>query len=200
MKKIISFLLVLMLFFITIDSVKAEDEGFCFCKNEDEITYSSADNSCTSDYDCSSYCSSIQKGSGRCVKTEDDYRSITIRDNSNNEYKEKKKKQEPSIVIDPEVSSCEKILGKNLSELIKLGIVIFQVAAVIFSVVKGMLLLIPPIMAKKDNELAKSGKKLATYALVLLAALLIKPLVVIIGKIANLDVSCITWIINTFIS
>ena len=94
--------------------------------------------------------------------------------------------------------ACKDIVGTNLLKLIKAGITIFQVACVVFALVKGMMILIPPIISKDMDALSKSARDLVLFAIILLAALLFKPIVSFIGKLTDFDVSCITWIFKGY--
>jgi hypothetical protein len=94
--------------------------------------------------------------------------------------------------------SCKEIAGTNVAKLISAAITIFQVACVIFALVKGMTILIPPIISKDMDALSKSARDLVLFAIILLAALLFRPIVAFIGKLTDFDVSCITWIFKGY--
>ena len=236
MKKPIKILFTFLVIFLSVSIVKA-DEGFCYC-SEDGENYVSADESCTSDSNCSSICSARDLSNAVCVKNSEDalkkakvtagycvcdggvplenvacnddiscgnycfqfgYTTGTCKIDVLKKDREKKNQGKPSTIeIDPTVTSCEKTLGKNFSRLLKAGITIFQVACVIFAIIKSMMILIPPITSKNMNELAASGKKLVLFAGILIAALLFRSILVFVGRIANLDVSCITFILRSF--
>ena len=235
MKKAISIIFTFLLFFLSISIVKADD-GFCFC-SEDDDTYTSIDESCTSDSDCATTCDNNGYAYAVCVQDSEDamrraritdghcvcdgsvplenvacnddnscnyncfqfgYTTGTCRLETTRQENDRRSQERPStITIDPTTSRCTKTLGKNFSRLVKASITIFQVLCVIFALVKGMILLIPPIISKDMKELEKSGKKLVLFAGILIAALLFRSIIIFIGRIANLDVTCITFIVRS---
>lgn len=109
-----------------------------------------------------------------------------------NEKDSKDSKDDKSgIAISNEKMTCEEILGKNLTNLLKAAITAFQIAAAIFAIVKGMTILIPPITAKDEGALKKAGGQLVTLAIVLAVAIIFRPLIGILGEILEWDVSCV---------
>ena len=86
---------------------------------------------------------------------------------------------------------CSKVLGKNFTQIVKTSIVIIQVVAAIIAIVKGMMVLIPPILSKDSDALKKAFKTLTTMAIILVIIFLFKPLLRFIGNILDFDLSCI---------
>lgn len=93
-------------------------------------------------------------------------------------------------IPDGGLSSCSEILGSNLTKVVKAGITIIQIAGAIIALVKGMMTLIPPILAKDADALKKAGKTLVTMAIILVAIFLFRPLLRFIGNVAGFDASC----------
>jgi len=89
------------------------------------------------------------------------------------------------------LSGCDQILGKNLTALVKTSITILQIIAAVIAIIKGMMVLIPPILAKDADALKKASKTLTTMAIILVIIFLFKPLLRFIGGILDFDVSCI---------
>ena len=89
------------------------------------------------------------------------------------------------------VISCSKILGKNLTRLVKAGITIFQIACIIIALIKGMTILLPALMSKDADKGDKSTGQLIVLGIVLIIALIFRPIVALLGKILEFDVSCI---------
>ncbi len=89
------------------------------------------------------------------------------------------------------LTSCEEILGSNLTIVVKMGITVIQIAGAIIAVVKGMMTLIPPIIAKDADALKKASKTLITMAIVLVVIFLFKPLLRFLGNLLDFDTSCI---------
>ena len=123
------------------------------------------------------------------MKSVNDYEISEI---AANEKDNKDNKDDKSgIAISNEKMTCEEILGKNLTNLLKAAITTFQIAAAIFAIVKGMTILIPPITAKDEGALKKAGGQLVTLAIVLAVAIIFRPLIGILGEILEWDVSCV---------
>ena len=89
------------------------------------------------------------------------------------------------------LSTCGEILGDNLTALIRVAITIIQVAAAIIAIVKGMMILIPPIIAKDADSLKKASKTLVSLAIVLVVIFLLRPLLSFMGNLLDFDTSCI---------
>ena len=53
---------------------------------------------------------------------------------------------------DSSLTECIKIIGSDLAAIIKVSITILQIVGAIIAVVKGMMVLIPPILAKKESR------------------------------------------------
>ena len=97
----------------------------------------------------------------------------------------------PVLEVTGGATDCYTILGKNLTKLVHAFITVIQVAAAIIAVVKGMLILVPPILAKDADALKKATKVLIDLAIVLIIILLFRPLIRLMGNILELDISCI---------
>ena len=97
------------------------------------------------------------------------------------------------VELDPDSTpmTCSEILGEPLLTIVKGGITIVQIAAAIIAIVKGMLLLVPAITAKDADGLKKASKTLAILAVILALVVIFRPLVKMIGKLLDYDVSCI---------
>ena len=89
------------------------------------------------------------------------------------------------------IDSCDELLGKNLSAIVKVAITILQIVAAIIAIVKGMMVLIPPILAKDADALKKAGSTLAKMAIILVIIFLFKPLLSFLGNLLDFDTSCI---------
>ena len=89
------------------------------------------------------------------------------------------------------LSSCTDLLGKNLSAIVKATFTILQIVGAIIAIVKGMMILIPPILAKDAEALKKAGSTLTKLAIVLVIIFLFKPLLKFLGSILDFDVSCL---------
>ena len=126
------------------------------------------------------------------MKSVNDYEISEIAANEKDNKDNKDNKDDKSgIAISNEKMTCEEILGKNLTNLLKAAITTFQIAAAIFAIVKGMTILIPPITAKDEGALKKAGGQLVTLAIVLAVAIIFRPLIGILGEILEWDVSCV---------
>ena len=100
----------------------------------------------------------------------------------------------PEVELPPEdgkLGNCETILGSNLTAIVKVSITIIQIAGAIIAIVKGMMTLIPPILAKDADALKKASKTLTTMAIVLVIIFLFRPILRFIGNILDFDTSCI---------
>ena len=90
-----------------------------------------------------------------------------------------------------EISSCSEILGPNLAAIVKVSITILQIAGAIIAIVKGMMTLIPPVLAKDADALKKASNILVKMAIILVVIFLMKPLLRFFGNILDFDTSCI---------
>ena len=97
----------------------------------------------------------------------------------------------PGISVSDEKMKCTDILGKTLSKVVKSGIVIIQIAAGIIALVKGMLVLIPPLVAKDADALKKASGTLVKMAIILVLVLIFRPFARLLGTILDFDISCI---------
>ena len=93
--------------------------------------------------------------------------------------------------IDPNPMSCEDILGPVLTAIVKYAITIIQIAAAIIAIVKGMLILIPAVVAKDASALQKAGKTLVILGIILAIIIVLRPVIRLIGTVLEYDVSCI---------
>ncbi len=66
-----------------------------------------------------------------------------------------------------------------------------QIIGTIAAIVKGMITLIPAVMAKDAEGLKKAQKTLVTVAIILLCIFLLPYLVRWIGNILGYDISCL---------
>ena len=89
------------------------------------------------------------------------------------------------------MTGCTRILGPNLTAIVKASITILQIVGAIIAIVKGMMTLIPPILAKDADALKKASKTLTTMAIILVVIFLFKPILTFIGNILDFDTSCI---------
>ena len=87
--------------------------------------------------------------------------------------------------------TCAQILGPNLTKLVHAGITAIQIIGAILAIVKGMITLIPAIMAKDADALKKAQKTLVLMAIVLLCIFLLRYLIRWIGNILGYDISCL---------
>ena len=97
----------------------------------------------------------------------------------------------PQLEIEPVVGTCKEILGENLTNIVKAGITILQIAGAIIAIVKGMIVLIPAIASKDTDGLKKSQKQLISMAIILVVIFLLKPLISFIGYLFEYDLTCI---------
>ena len=95
------------------------------------------------------------------------------------------------VIPSGEISSCSEILGPNLTAIVKVSITILQIVGAIIAIVKGMMVLIPPILAKDADALKKSSKTLVNMAIILIIIFLFRPILKFIGNLLDFDTSCI---------
>lgn len=86
--------------------------------------------------------------------------------------------------------TCEELLRPNLVKLIKLGINTLRIVGAILALVKGMTLLIPPIMNGDAKALQKAGKQCTNLGIVLLLIGVFPTIISFIGTIFGYDLSC----------
>lgn len=89
------------------------------------------------------------------------------------------------------LSNCNEILGANLTAIVKASITILEILGAIIAIVKGMMTLIPPIIAKDADALQKASKTLVNMAIILVVIFIFKPLLRFIGSLLEFDISCI---------
>ena len=97
----------------------------------------------------------------------------------------------PDFNISTETTTCAQILGPNLVKVVKAAIKVLQIAAALIAIVKGMLELIPPIIAKDQDALNKVSRRLVTMGIILVIIFMIPALCRILGNILGFDISCI---------
>ena len=97
----------------------------------------------------------------------------------------------PVLDIGGTATDCYSILGKNLTKVVHAFITVVQIVAAIIAIVQGMMILIPPIVAKDADALKKATKKLVDLVIILIIILLFRPLIRLMGNILELDISCI---------
>ena len=105
--------------------------------------------------------------------------------------KQGKKPEVPDGGFGSGYDKCTTLLGPNLTKIVSVGITAIQIIGAILAIVKGMITLIPAIMAKDSDGLKKSQKKLVLMAIILLCIFLLRYLVRWIGSILGYDISCI---------
>ena len=115
------------------------------------------------------------------------------------EEQEQKQKEEsgnhdgpttPDIDINRKHMNCKELLGTNLTAIVKAFITILQVAAAIIAIVKGMIILIPAVIAKDADSLKKQSSTLVKMAVILLIVFLLPVFVKVIGHMLDFDLSC----------
>ena len=99
--------------------------------------------------------------------------------------------QDIDINISNENMTCTTLLGSNLTKVVHAFIVLIQIVGCIITIVKGMVVLIPPIMDRDASSLKKASGTLVKMAIILLLILLSPFLIRLIGKILGFDISCI---------
>ena len=89
------------------------------------------------------------------------------------------------------VSTCKSILGPNLTNVVHAGIRAIQIIGAIIAIVKGMMILIPAVVAKDADGLKKASKTLVDMAIILVIIFMFPGLLRFMGKIIDFDISCI---------
>ena len=102
-----------------------------------------------------------------------------------------KKPDTPNLGFNTNPMTCTEILGPNLTKIVHAGIKAIQIIGAIAAIVKGMITLIPAVMAKDAEGLKKAQKTLVTMAIILLCIFLLPYLVRWIGNILGYDISCL---------
>lgn len=95
------------------------------------------------------------------------------------------------LPISDDQLDCKDLLKEPLLSIIKGGLTILQILAAIITIVKGMMLFIPAVIAKDADALKKSSKQLAILGVILTLVIIFRPIIVIIGKLLEYDISCI---------
>lgn len=86
---------------------------------------------------------------------------------------------------------CLDVVGANLAKIIKLSINVLRIAGAIIAIIKGMTLLIPPIMNGDAKALQAAGKKCVKLAIILLIIGVFPTVIRFIGIVFGYDLSCI---------
>lgn len=92
--------------------------------------------------------------------------------------------------ITDKVINCKDLLGPNLMKLVSFALDTLRIGASIITIINGMIILIPALIAKDADALKKSEKKLITLAIVLVLIILIPTLLIVIGNLFGYDLSC----------
>lgn len=90
-----------------------------------------------------------------------------------------------------EGQTCIEVVGESLSKIIKTTINILRIAGAVIAILKGMTLLIPPIVNKDADSLKKAGNKCIKLAIVLLLIGVFPTIIRFIGYLFKYDVTCI---------
>ena len=96
------------------------------------------------------------------------------------------------VIPSGELNSCSELLGGNLTAIIKAALTVIQIVGAIIAIIKGMMILIPPVMSKDADALKKASGTLTKMAIVLVIIFLFKPLLNFLGTLLDFDVSCLT--------
>ena len=97
----------------------------------------------------------------------------------------------PTVDFDNSIKTCSQLLGPSLSAVVKAGVRAIQIAGAIIAIVKGMMILIPAVVAKDADGLKKASKTLTMMAIILVIIFMFPGLLRFIGKIAGFDISCL---------
>ena len=111
--------------------------------------------------------------------------------NGSGEKSNGKKPDTPNLGFNTNPMTCTEILGPNLTKIVHAGVKAIQIIGAIAAIVKGMITLIPAVMAKDAEGLKKAQKTLVTMAIILLCIFLLPYLVRWIGNILGYDISCL---------
>lgn len=95
--------------------------------------------------------------------------------------------------IDPKDLTCEEMLGKNLTKILKFALEVLSIVGAIIAIVNSMISLIPALIAKDAEALKKAQSKCITMAIVLVLILLLPTLLTFMGKIFGYDLTCFNW-------
>ena len=112
------------------------------------------------------------------------------KDDKSDKSDSKDKKEVPSLPSG-ELSTCTELLGKNLTAIVKASLTVLQIVGAIIAIIKGMMVLIPPILAKDADALKKAGNTLTKMSIILVIIFIFRPLLKFLGTILDFDVSCI---------
>ena len=89
--------------------------------------------------------------------------------------------------------TCEEMLGKNLTKILKFALEVLSIAGAIIAIVNSMISLIPALIAKDAEALKKAQSKCITMAIVLVLILLLPTLLTFMGNIFGYDLTCFNW-------
>ena len=87
--------------------------------------------------------------------------------------------------------TCEQILGKVLTKVVKSGITIMQIICALIAIVKGMMILVPAVMAKDADALKKASRTLMMMGIILAIVIIFRPVIRLLGSLLGFDTSCI---------
>ena len=96
----------------------------------------------------------------------------------------------PNLDFNTDKQTCSQILGSNLTEVVRVGIKLIQVAGAIIAIVNGMLALIPAVLAKDADGLQKASKKIVNMVIILAAIFILPSIIKLIGNLFSYDVTC----------
>ena len=99
--------------------------------------------------------------------------------------------QMPIIEFGKNNIPCNQLLGSSMVTLIKSARVFLQFLGVGIAVLRGMMSFLPAITNKDPNALQKAFKQFTTIMIVLVLVLVLPSLVRLVGKLFELDLSCI---------
>ena len=99
--------------------------------------------------------------------------------------------KEPTLEFNSSYSTCKEILGPSLTEVVRVGIKTVQIAGAVIAMVKGMMVLLPAIIAHDSDGLKKAEKILIYMGIILAVIFLFPALMRLVGKIAGFDITCI---------
>mgnify|MGYP004678143641 CR=1 FL=1 len=88
--------------------------------------------------------------------------------------------------------TCRELLKPNLIKIIKLAMNTLRIVGAIIAIIKGMTLLIPPIINGEADKLKQAGRKCVKLGIVLLIIGVFPTIINFIGYVLKYDLSCIT--------
>ena len=97
-----------------------------------------------------------------------------------------------NVDISNEKMDCDGILRGNGEALVKLGIAVVRIAAVIICIIQMMFAFIPAITRDDPKALNKAFRKSIMLSIIMLCAFLLPTFIRIMGMIFAFDTSCFT--------